>query len=112
LCTLIFFLNIEPSKPKELAIDKITEASITLSWKEPDPSDVPIDYEVEYRKIGKDFKKVQSSSSHEDCACEVTGLAANTEYELRVAAINEAGCGPFTDVVTQLTSKYLKHMRI
>ena len=98
---------VEPSQPKQLAIDKnkITETSITLSWKEPDSSDGPIGYEVEYRKGSENFEKVQESLTHGDLMCEVTGLAAHTEYEFRVAAINTAGCGPFTDVVAQFTSE-------
>ena len=100
--------SVEPSQPEELAINKhkITDTAITVSWKEPNPSDVPIvGYEVEYRKSGEKFKKVEKSLIHEDLTCEVTELAAHTEYEFRVAAINAAGCGPFTDVVTQFTSK-------
>ena len=86
--------------------DKITESTITLSWKEPNPSDVPIiGYEVEYKKSGEDFKKVEKSLTHEDLTCEVTGLAGHTEYEFRVAAINAAGRGPFTHVVAQFTSE-------
>ena len=62
-------------------------------------------YEVEYRKSGEDFKKMEKSLTNEDLTCEVTGQAAHTEYEFRVAAINAAGCGPFTDVVSQFTIK-------
>ena len=101
-------MYVEPSQPKELTInkDEITETTIAVSWKEPNPSDVPIvGYEVEYRKSGEEFKKVEKSLTNEDLTCEVTGLAAHTEYEFRVAAINAAGCGAFTDVVTQFTSK-------
>ena len=108
-------MYIEPSKPEHLTVhkDMITETTITLSWKEPNPSDVPITgYEVEYRKRGEEFKKVEKSLTHEDLTCEVTGLVANTEYQFRVAAINAAGRGPFTDVVTQLTSKSLYEVHI
>ena len=95
-------------QPKELTVhkDKITETTITVSWREPNPSDVPIvGYEVEYRKSGEEFKKVEKSLTNEDFTCEVTGLAAHTEYEFRVAAINAAGYGAFTDVVTHFTSE-------
>ena len=100
-------MYVEPSQPKQLAIDenKITKTSITLSWKEPDLSDGTIGYEVEYRKGNENFEKVQESLTHGNLTCEVTGLAAHTEYEFRVAAINKAGCGPFTDAVAQFTSE-------
>ena len=101
-------MYVEPSQPRELSVLKITEATITLSWKESDSSAVPIvDYEVQYRKRGEEFKKVEKSFTHGDLTCEVTGLVANTEYQFRVAAINAAGHGPFTDVVTQFTSESL-----
>ena len=64
-----------------------------------------VGYEVQYRKNGEEFKKVEKSLTHEDLTCEITGLAAHTEYEFRVAAINAAGCGAFTGVVTQFTSE-------
>ena len=105
-------MYVEPSQPKELAINKeITDTAITVSWKESNTSDVPIvGYEVEYRKSGEEFKKVEKSLTHEDLTCEVTGLAAHTEYEFRVAAVNPAGCGAFTDVVTQFTSEPCSYM--
>ena len=109
-------MYLDPLQPEDLNVhkDRITETTITLSWEEPnpsnvpDPSDVPITgYEVQYAKSGEEFKKFEKSLTHEDLSCEVTGLVANTEYQFRVAAINAAGCGPFTDVVTQFTSESL-----
>ena len=105
---------IDPLQPEDLTVNKdtITETTITLSWKKPKPSDVPdssdaciTGYEVEYGKRGEEFKKVEKSLTHEDLTCEVTGLVANTKYQFRVVAINAAGHGPFTDVVTQFTSE-------
>ena len=99
----------EPSQPEELTVKKDTvgQSLITVSWKEPKPSNVPIfGYEVEYRKSGEEFKKAKSVLTHEDFTCGVTGLVAHTEYQFRVAAVNEAGCGPFTDVITQFTSEF------
>ena len=101
-------IYIEPSKPEHLTVhkDRITETTIIVSWKESNLSDVPITgYEVQYRKSGEEFKKVEKSLTHEDLTCEITGLVAHTEYQFKVAAVNEAGHGPFTDVVTQLTSE-------
>ena len=109
------YIYVEPSQLKGLIVlkDKITDTTITLSWKEPNPSDVPItEYEVQYTKSGEEFKKVEKNLTHEDLTCEVTGLVANTEYQFRVAAINIAGCGPFTDVITQFTSKSLYEVHI
>ena len=110
ICITCVCTYTEPSQPKELTVNKdgIGETLITVSWKEPKPSDVSItSYEVQYRENGEEFKKVEKSLTHEDLTCEVTGLVAHTEYQFRVAAINAAGRGPFTDVVTQFTSESL-----
>ena len=96
------FLLIDPSMPEELTVagDGVTETKVPLSWKGPTPPDSSIlEYEVQYRKPGEDLKKMKSST----CQCEVIGLAAATNYQFRVAAINSVGCGAFTDFVTQST---------
>ena len=94
---------VEPSKPEKLTApeDMVTETSITLSWKGSDPT--ILEYELEYGKSGEDedFQKVKTDSNR----YKVTELKPNTEYKIRVAARNSAGLGPFTDVVTQFTSK-------
>ena len=100
-------LLIAPSTPEQLIVERkgVTETEVTLSWKEPKPLDSSIvEYEIQYRKSGKDlFMKKENISN---CQCEVTGLTAYTKYEFKVAAINSAGCGPFTDPVFQFTSKF------
>ena len=105
-----YIIQIAPSKPEELTvhIDRITETTITISWKEPSPSDVSIlRYEVEYKKSDEDLAEVKSIPSDQILICEVTELIPYTKYEFKVAAINSAGRGSFTDVVTQFTSKFM-----
>ena len=115
LCVIMYvfyFVFTEPSKPKKLIVheNEITKTTINLSWEEPIPLDVSIlGYELQYQKYDKDFKKVtEESLSPEDLSYEVTGLNAYTRYGFRVAAVNSAGAGPFTDVVIQFTSKCCK----
>ena len=102
ICTSVAHVFIEPCKPEKLTAhrDMVTENTITLSWKGSDPS--IISYEVEYRKPGESFKKVENVSN---LRCTVTELTPYTKYEFKVAAINSAGHGPFTDTVNQFTSK-------
>ena len=103
-------LHIEPSKPEELTVhkDRITESTITLSWKGPSPLDSSIfRYEVEYRKFGEDSWKLKNIPMEQNLTCGVTELIPYTKYEFRVAAINSAGRGPFTEAVTEFTSKCL-----
>ena len=94
----------------------ITETTITLSWKATDPS--ILSFEVVKKKSGEDFEKVENISRLSDAVTEnfetvknkryatVTELNPYTKYEFKVAAINSTGLGPFTDAVTQFTSKY------
>ena len=101
-------MYVEPSQPEHITVqkDKTTKTIITLSWKEPNPLDELTGYEVQYTKSGEEFKKGKSILTDKDStSCEVTGLVAHTEYQFKVAAINEGGRGLFTDVVTQFTSK-------
>ena len=102
---MIHVVLIEPCKPERLTAHKemVTETTVTLSWNRlrSDPTD--LGYEVEYRKPCENFKKVQNIPN---IRYTVTELNPYTKYEFRVAAINSAGLGPFTDVVTQFTSKY------
>ena len=116
---MIHVVLTEPCKPEKLTANKdmVTESTITLSWKESDQS--VLNFEVAYRKSGEEFEKVENTSSLRETLTEnfekvknrryatVTKLNPYTKYEFRVAAINSAGLGPFTDVVTQFTSKYL-----
>ena len=96
---------VEPPKPEKLTAheEMVTETSITLSWRGSDPT--ILEYEVEYGKPGEDedSQKVKTNSNRYT----VTELKPYTEYKFRVAARNSAGLGPFTDVVTQFTSKYI-----
>ena len=94
---------VEPSKLEKLTAreDMVTETSITLSWRGSDPT--ILEYELEYGKSGEDedSQKLKTDSNRYT----VTELKPNTEYKFRVTARNSAGLGPFTDVVTQFTSK-------
>ena len=99
----MLYVLTEPCKPEKLTThkDMATETTITLSWKGSDPSILA--YEVDYRKPGENFEKVENISN---LRYTVTELNPYTKYEFKVAAINSAGVGPFTDVVTEFTSKF------
>ena len=64
-----------------------------------------IEYQLEFRKKDEYFKRRIVHA--EDLPYKLTELIAYTRYGFRVAAINLADTGPFTDV-TQFTSKCCK----
>lgn len=95
-----------PGSPINLTPVGSTPTSVTFSWSPPvDTGGVPIDdYEV-YREsspgsgIWTALARTGGASSYT-----ATGLAENTSYGWRVAAINAAGTGPTTTVVFSMTT--------
>ncbi|KAM3957310.1 projectin protein bent isoform 8-T9 [Aphomia sociella] len=75
-----------------------TESTITITWTKPrhDGGSPITGYVVEKRLITED-KWTKASHAHiPDTTYKVTGLIENHEYEFRVAAINAAGQGPWS----------------
>lgn len=84
-----------PGAPRSV---ETTESSITITWTKPrhDGGSPITGYVVEKRLITED-KWTKASHAHiPDTTYKVTGLIENHEYEFRVAAINAAGQGPFS----------------
>ncbi|XP_063851046.1 uncharacterized protein LOC135094672 isoform X2 [Scylla paramamosain] len=91
-----------PEKMKELVADKKHD-SVTVSWSPPEYGASTItSYVVSCCKdsIQQVILKVTDLDKNQ---ATVSGLAANTEYEVRVCASCEAGDGPFGDKVTVKT---------
>ncbi|KAI5639981.1 immunoglobulin i-set domain-containing protein [Phthorimaea operculella] len=84
-----------PGAPKAV---ETTESSITITWAKPrhDGGSPITGYVVEKRLITED-KWTKASHAHiPDTTYKVTGLIENHDYEFRVAAINAAGQGPYS----------------
>jgi len=84
----------------------ITEDSVTLQWEQPlDGSSGIRQYIVERRKAdrpGRSWQRVVSDIS--GTSCTVTGLKAGHAYQFRVAAVNDAGVGPFAQLSAAVTT--------
>lgn len=96
-----------PGVPRDLKQDGESTSSIDLVWDDPSSdggSDVT-DYVVEYRKKGSGTWAVFADGVSDDTEATVTGLSDNTNYEFRVAAVNGAGTGDATDVLTHKTDQ-------
>jgi len=89
-------------------VNSVTDSTVTLSWMSPQSNESELQYVVEYR-AGNSFFNTSSFT----CSTQtITGLTSNTTYEFRVAAVNQAGRGPYTNFTSQRTGKIckIKHM--
>ncbi|XP_074660014.1 twitchin-like [Tubulanus polymorphus] len=90
----------KPSASGSPVVEDVTEDSVTLAWEPPrKDGGAPITgYVVEKRKKGdKNWTKAIPG----DCpgtGCTVKGLKEGEEYEFRVAAVNKAGPGDFSEI--------------
>ncbi|KAK4474841.1 hypothetical protein MN116_000743 [Schistosoma mekongi] len=87
-----------PGKPSRPEITNITETTIGLAWKAPydDGGDAVKKYVVQYKTTSSsDWKTV--SEMPIDLEFTVAHLQSDEQYEFRVAAINSAGQGPWSD---------------
>ena len=95
-----FSIPAAPSRLHATAGDK----SVSLAWAIPpgwhDPGDTPgYGYITEYRPVDGKWVKFSDEINH-DRFVTVTGLTNGTKYEFRVIAVNPAGIGPASAIVT------------
>jgi len=87
-------------------VNGLTDSTVTLSWAASlQPNGAVSKYVVEYRIAGN------SSFNTNSLTCltlTIPGLASNTTYEFRVAAVNSAGRGPYTNFTSLRTGKIHK----
>ncbi len=94
-----------PGAPKSLDKSNKASNSITLKWEAPssDGGSSITDYLVEYRESGSSRWITLDDQVGTATSAKVTGLSKGTKYEFRVAAVNGAGQGDYTDIFTQST---------
>ncbi|CAH8650314.1 unnamed protein product [Schistosoma haematobium] len=87
-----------PGKPSRPEIQNITETTIGLAWKTPydDGGDSVKKYVVQYKTTSSSEWKTVSEMPV-DLEFTVAHLQSDEQYEFRVAAINSAGQGPWSD---------------
>ncbi|XP_041482367.1 fibronectin type-III domain-containing protein 3A-like isoform X2 [Lytechinus variegatus] len=87
-----------PDAPTELTASCVTTSVVLLSWQKPCFNGADItEYRVEKASENGTFSLAYSGSA---TTCEIRGLQPATYYYLRVQALNAAGHGPFSSVVT------------
>ena len=98
-------LTDENEPPGRPAAPTVTASSNTLSvsWTAPTNSGPAInDYDVQYRTTGGNFTDWPHTGTNTNTA--ITGLTANTSYEVQVRAINDEGTGNWSPSGSGTTS--------
>jgi len=85
----------KPSAPLKLSLDRGSQRQVNISW-EP-PMDIGgsllLHYRVEISENGEFFEE---NATTELNTCKITGLNPDTEYFVRVAAVNQNGIGDYS----------------
>jgi hypothetical protein len=93
-----------PNAPSSLVVSDPATTGLTLSWPEPtyDGGAAISNYKVEYA-VGKSNKWTAITITSSTRSLDVTSLLPNQAYRFRVSAINNAGTGPVSKIVSGTT---------
>ncbi|MDE2887995.1 MAG: fibronectin type III domain-containing protein [Gemmatimonadota bacterium] len=95
--------NEPPDRPDAPVVTVSTLNSLSLSWTAPTNTGSPIsDYDVQYRESGGNFTDWPHTGT--GTAATITGLTANTRYEVQVRATSDEGTGDWSPSVTGTTT--------
>lgn len=97
-------LALLPSAPTNLAVSGTPNATdVALTWTAPTSGTPPFTYQVNYRSPSGSgpFTTGPTFSTNSG---DVTGLSPATSYDFEVAAINAAGTGPFSTILSNVTT--------
>ena len=108
----ITFSPAPSAAPDDLTFLSSTSSSITLQWKA-----VPCihqngnitGYMIEYEEVNVGGWTLIVGGQKEMTTGSITGLRPLIHYDIRVAAINSAGIGPFTNSSNASTSGITEH---
>ncbi|XP_054022736.1 fibronectin type III domain-containing protein 3B [Dryobates pubescens] len=87
-----------PGQCRAPSLSFLSDAHVLVSWESPECSGADIsEYRLEW---GEDEESLQLAYSGADTCYEISELAAAAHYCCRLQAINQAGAGPYSDLVT------------
>lgn len=92
-----------PGQTTGLTAGSGTSESIALSWTAPSSGGMPSTYTVQWRVTSAGGTWTGSGNSA-STSFTASGLLASTEYDFEVIAVNAAGAGPASSVVSASTS--------
>jgi len=101
-----------PDKPGVPQLTEVKDGSITVAWTPPEnDGGAPItSYVLEYRSEGSVSWKKATEKTVTELKFTATGLNDKELYEFRVAAVNKAGTGPYSDNSTPTKAKEVTGM--
>ncbi|XP_072297380.1 receptor-type tyrosine-protein phosphatase S-like isoform X1 [Eucyclogobius newberryi] len=92
-----------PNAPGTPLVTETTATSVTITWDSGNPDPVSY-YIIQYRAKGPD-NKYETVESITTTRYSIGGLYPNTEYEIRVSAVNSIGQGPPSNQVHARTGE-------
>ncbi len=95
-----------PSKPEAPTVTGAGPSSVTATWLAPANAGKPdiSDYDVQYREAGTTGSWSDGSHTGTDTSATITGLSANTSYDVQVRATNDEGTSDWSDSGSGATS--------
>ncbi|KAK2538356.1 Fndc3b [Columba guinea] len=87
-----------PGQCREPSLSFLSDTRVLVSWESPECSGADIsEYRLEW---GEDEESLQLAYNGPDTCFEISELSAAAQYCCRLQAINQAGAGPYSDLVT------------
>uniref|UniRef100_A0A663E2T7 Fibronectin type III domain-containing protein 3B n=1 Tax=Aquila chrysaetos chrysaetos TaxID=223781 RepID=A0A663E2T7_AQUCH len=87
-----------PGQCRAPSLSFLSDTHVLVSWESPECSGADIsEYRLEW---GEDEESLQLAYSGTDTCFEISELSAAAHYCCRLQAINQAGAGPYSDLVT------------
>ena len=98
--------TVPSSPPQNIMVATVNPASLMVSWQPPpviDHNGPLTGHMIQYTRVGSsDIMNdvVTSGTTHT-----ISGLVAYSNYSIRVAAVNDRGTGPFSNLVVQVSGE-------
>jgi len=86
-----------PGAVRDVAAERQGDTSVVLAWRPPVDGGPAAEYRVQRRTIGGAWEWVATAADND---CFLSDQPWGVEFDLRVIAVNKAGAGPPSEVVT------------
>ena len=94
------FSAVPSAAPANFSLVSQTPTSVTVTW---EPvlcmyhNGVITGYVIKYKELNTGLVGNKTIAGHNMRVFEITGLKPSTQYEIKIAAVNSVGTGPFTN---------------